>query len=186
MTDRYAAAAGGAVLLWATNALAAGGAPGSRGDLLLVATPPAAATIPLAAAQGGPWSPASAVALGLYTGIGPMAAGYALWTYAASHPAGARLAPLAFATPLLSTLVLVAAGERLSPLGFVGCALIVVCAGGVLLDRNRLAPEQPPARRRAAEALLVERRVDADERDLRGQAGSAERVDATLAARRLG
>jgi len=182
----YAAALGSALAMaWYT--LAAGDAPGSRADLLLIATATgAAATIPLAAAQGGSWSPAGAVALGLYTGAGPMAAGYALWTYAMSHPAGARLAPVAYATPLLSTLVLVAAGERLSPLGFIGCALIVLCAAGVLLDRRGLAPEQAPARRRAAEALLVERRVDADERDLRGKAGSAERVDPPLAARRLG
>ena len=47
-----------------------------------------------------------------------------------------------------------------------------------------LAPEQPTARRRAAEALLVERRVDAHERDLGDEAGGPERVDAALAAAR--
>ena len=182
----YVAALGSALAM-AWYSLAAGSAPGRSADLLLIATATGAvATIPFAVAQAGSWSPVSAVALGLYTGAGPMAAGYALWTYAMSHPAGARLAPVAYATPLLSTLVLVAAGERLSPLGFSGCALIVLCAAGVLLDRRGLAPEQAPARRRAAEALLVERRVDADERDLRGEAGSAERVDPPLAARRLG
>ena len=132
----YVATLGSAsAMAWYT--LAAAQVRGSRSDLLLAATATGAAvTIPLAVAQGAPWSPTSAVALGVYTGLGPMAAGYALWTAAMSHPAGSRLAPVAFATPLLSTLVLVAAGERLSPLGFVGCALIIACAAGVLLDRS--------------------------------------------------
>jgi drug/metabolite transporter (DMT)-like permease len=182
----YAAALGSALAM-AWYSLAAGRAPGRRADLLLVATATGAAvTIALAVAEGDAWSPAGAVALALYAGVGPMAAGYALWTYAMSHPAGARLAPVAYATPLLSTLALVAAGERLSALGFVGCGLIVVCAAGVLLDRRALAPEQPAARGRAAEALLIERRVDTDERDLGGEAGGAECVDPALAARRLG
>jgi drug/metabolite transporter (DMT)-like permease len=181
----YAAALGSALAM-AWYSLAAGSAPGSRADLLLVATAGgAAATIPLAVAQGGSWAPAGAVLLGLYTGVGPMAAGYALWTSAMSHPDGARLAPLAFATPLLSTLVLVVAGQRLSPLGFAGCALIVVCAAGALLDRRGLAPKAT-ARRRAAEALLVERGVDAHQGDLGDEARSSERVDAALAQRRLG
>jgi len=136
----YLAAVGSALAMaWYT--LAAGRAPGSRSDLLLVATSTGAAiTIPLALFQHAAWSPPAAIALGLYTGLGPMAAGYALWTYAMSHPAGARLAPIAYATPLLSTAVLLAGGERLTPLGLVGCALIVVCAAGILLDRS---PNEP-------------------------------------------
>jgi len=98
----------------------------------------AALTIPLALAQGEPWSPGSAVALGVYTGLGPMAAGYALWTYAMSHPSGARLAPLAYGTPLLSTLVLLASGERLATLGLIDCGLIVACGLGVVLDARRV------------------------------------------------
>ena len=106
----YAAALGSALTMtWYT--LAAAGTPGSRADLLLVATGAGAViAIPLALWQGAPWSPPAALALGLYTGLGPMAAGYALWTYAMSHPAGARLAPIAYATPLLSTLVLLTGG----------------------------------------------------------------------------
>lgn len=77
-----------------------------------------------------------ALALGVYTGLGPMAAGYALWTYAMSQPSAARLAPIAYATPLLSTLVLLASGERLGTLGLIGCGLIVACAAGVLADRG--------------------------------------------------
>lgn len=131
----YAAALGSALAM-AWYSLAVGRTPGSRSDLLLVATSAGAAiAVPLALSQGAPWSPAAALTLGLYTGLGPMAAGYALWTYAMSHPAGARLAPIAYATPLLSTLVLLAGGERLSLLGFAGCARIVVCPAGVLLDR---------------------------------------------------
>jgi len=51
-----------------------------------------------------------------------------------AHPLGERLAPLAYATPLLSTGLLLATGHRLSPLGLVGCGLIVVCASGCVLD----------------------------------------------------
>jgi drug/metabolite transporter (DMT)-like permease len=63
-----------------------------------------------------------------------MAVGYGLWTRAMTHPAGARFAPAAYATPLLSSGVLLATGERISALGLLGCALIVVCAAGVILD----------------------------------------------------
>jgi drug/metabolite transporter (DMT)-like permease len=128
----YAAALGSALTMaWYT--LAVGRTAGSRTDLLLVATGAGAVvTIPLALLEGGSWSAPLALALALYTGLGPMAAGYALWTLAMSHPAGPRLAPIAYATPLLSTAVLLASGQRLSTVGLLGCALIVICAAGVL------------------------------------------------------
>jgi len=63
-----------------------------------------------------------------------LAAGYGLWTRAMAHPTGARLALAAYATPLLSTGLLLATGQRLSPLGLLGCVLIVLCAAGVVLD----------------------------------------------------
>ncbi|MBA2241118.1 MAG: hypothetical protein H0W09_07760 [Solirubrobacterales bacterium] len=56
-----------------------------------------------------------------------MAAGFALWTYAMSRPDGSALAPLAYATPLFSTLALLVSAA-LSPLGLFGCALIGICA----------------------------------------------------------
>jgi len=48
----------------------------------------------------GQWWPA------VYIGIGPMAVGYGLWTYAMADRRAERLAPIGYATPLLSTLLL--------------------------------------------------------------------------------
>jgi len=141
----YAAALGSALAMaWYT--LNAGQLTARRTDLLLIATiTGTAVTIPLALMQNAGWSPSTAVALAIYTGLGPMAAGYALWTHAMSHPTGPRLAPIAYATPLLSTLVLLASGERLQPLGLIGCALIITCAAGVLTQR-RPRPSAPRER----------------------------------------
>ncbi len=97
---------------------------------------------PTALAQGDAWSPGWAVALALGTGVAMMAIGYALWTCAMARPAGARLAPAAYATPLLSTVSLLATGQQLSPLGLLGCALIVLCAAGVI--RDALPRRHPP------------------------------------------
>jgi len=132
----YAAALGSALAMaWYT--LTAGQLAARRTDLLLVATTiGAAVTVPLALTQSAGWSPGTAVALGIYTGLGPMAAGYALWTHAMSHPTGPRLAPIAYATPLLSTLVLLVSGESLQPIGLIGSGLIVICAVGVLAQRR--------------------------------------------------
>lgn len=137
----YAAALGSALAMaWYT--LAVGKIAARRTDLLLAATLAGAAiTIPAALAQGAPWSPLPAILLGLYTGLGPMAAGYALWTHAMSHPSGARLAPIAYGTPLLSTLVLLASGERLPALGLLGCALIITCAAGVVIGARGRSPD---------------------------------------------
>jgi hypothetical protein len=57
-----------------------------------------------------------------------------------SSSARSAAGTLAYAAPLLSTAVLLAGGERLTPLGLVGCALIVVCAAGIVLDRP---PNEP-------------------------------------------
>lgn len=138
----YVAALASAITMaWYT--LAVGKSSARRADLLFAATLAGAAlAVPAALAQGAPWSPAPAILLGLYTGLGPMAAGYALWTHAMSHPSGSRLAPIAYGTPLLSTLVLLATGERLSALGLLGCGLIVTCAAGVVIDA-RSRPRGP-------------------------------------------
>lgn len=131
----YAAALGSALTMaWYT--LAVGRLAARRIDLLLIATVLGATiTAPAAIWQGTPWATSSpAIVFGLYTGLGPMAVGYALWTHAMAHPTGARLAPVAYGTPLLSTLVLLAAGAQLPPLALVGCALIVICAAGVVID----------------------------------------------------
>lgn len=72
--------------------------------------------------------------------------GWGLWTFAMAHPAGPRLG---YATPLLSTLILLATGQRLSTIALVGCALIVLCAIGVTMETlrpTRQAPHpSPPA-----------------------------------------
>jgi len=67
-----------------------------------------------------------------------------------AHPTGARLALAAYATPLLSTGLLLATGQRLSPLGLLGCGLIVLCATGVVLDA--LPRRDRRARRASAQA----------------------------------
>jgi len=132
----YAAALGSALAMaWYT--LKVGQLSARRTDLLLVATATGAAVaVPLALAQDAGWSAPTAIALGVYTGLGPMAAGYALWTHAMSRPSAARLAPIAYATPLLSTFALLASGERLGTLGLIGAGLIVACAAGVLAERR--------------------------------------------------
>lgn len=133
----YAAALGSALTMaWYT--LAVGQLAARHIDLLLIATLLGAAVTALATIwQGAPWATSSpAILFGLYTGLGPMAVGYALWTRAMAHPTGARLAPVAYGTPLLSTLVLLAAGEQLPPLALMGCVLIVICAAGVVIDTD--------------------------------------------------
>ncbi len=81
-----------------------------------------------------------------------MAAGYGLWTLAMANPVGPRLAPAAYATPLLSTGLLLATGQRLSPLGLLGCALIVLCAAGVVF---RALPRRDRSPRRTASACAA-------------------------------
>ena len=112
-----------------------------------------------------------ALALGVYTGLGPMAAGYALWTYAMSQPSAARLAPIAYATPLLSTLVLLASGERLGTLGLIGCGLIVACAA----DFARAMPAAEVAA--AAEEVGVDVVVAKDVGDALQRVGEAAGTD---------
>ena len=130
----YAAALGSAVAM-AGYTLTAGRSGARTGDLVLVGTGAGAlATIPAALLEGAAWSPLWAVALALAIGVAMMAVGYGLWTRAMAHPAGARLAPAAYATPLLSSGLLLATGQRISALGLLGCALVVLCAAGVLAD----------------------------------------------------
>jgi len=130
----YVAALGSAFAM-AGYTLAAGRSRARTSDLLIVGSGVGAVgAVPAAVLEGAPWSPVWAMALALGIGVAMLAVGYGLWTSAMAHPAGARLAPAAYATPLLSTAFLLATGQRLAPLGLVGCALIVVCAAGVVLD----------------------------------------------------
>lgn len=88
-----------------------------------------------------------------YIGLGPGAAGYAAWSVGMAR-SGGRLAPLGYATPLLSTIVLLAAGRPVSGIGTViGGTLILICTVGIVVsthaappgsDANRTCP-QPDA-----------------------------------------
>jgi drug/metabolite transporter (DMT)-like permease len=133
----------------------------SAHDLLLAATTAGAVVaFVLAQAQGAPWPGAAAWPAAVYIGLGPMAAGFLLWTTAMSgshdgrcatvttgivriasacsgdHISGTgsrRLAPLGYATPLLSTGLLVAAGEAFTRDTLLGATLVAVCTLGVLV-----------------------------------------------------
>jgi drug/metabolite transporter (DMT)-like permease len=139
----YVAALGSALAM-ASYTLTAGRSGARTTDLLLVGTGAGAlGTIPVALLQSPPWSPLWAVLLSLGIGVAMLAIGYALWTHAMAHPLGERLAPAAYATPLLSTGLLLATGQRLSALGLLGCGLIVLCASGVVLDALNRRPAEP-------------------------------------------
>lgn len=135
-------AAVGSALAMAGYTLTAARVASRPADLVLLGTTiGAAVAIPAALVQGAAWTDDWAIAIGLYIGIGQVAVGWGLWTFAMAQPTGPRLAPLGYATPLLSTLILLATGQRLGTVALVGCGLIVLCAGGVIIDTLR------PARR---------------------------------------
>jgi len=145
----YVAAIGSAVAM-ASYTLTAGRSGAATSDLLLAGTGAGAlGFVPVALAEGAAWSPLWAIGLSVGIGIAMLAVGYGLWTHAMGHSAGARLAPAAYVTPLLSTGLLLATGERLSSIGLIGCALIVLCAAGVVLPTVL----RPDPRRSAAAAL---------------------------------
>ena len=142
----YVAAIGSAVAM-ASYTLTAGKSGAATSDLLLAGTGAGAlGFIPAALAEGAPWSPVWAVGLSVGIGVAMLAGGYGLWTVAMADPAGARLAPAAYLTPLLSTGLLLATGERLSPFALLGCALIILCAAGVALPALRRPDPRPPSR----------------------------------------
>ncbi|MFC5748117.1 EamA family transporter [Actinomadura rugatobispora] len=84
--------------------------------------------------QDAPWPPPDAWPAALYAGVGPMAAGYSLWTYAMSRGGAERLSPIGYATPLLSTALLVLMGRPFGALTAAGAALILVSSTGVLVN----------------------------------------------------
>jgi len=128
----YGAALGSAVCM-AGYTLASARVQAAAADLLipatLVGTLAAAvftASTPLA------WPPASGWLAAAYLGLGPMAAGYGLWTLAMARGGADRLSPIGYVTPLLSTLLLIATGSPATPTTLVGVALILACSIGVL------------------------------------------------------
>ncbi|MBW4718609.1 DMT family transporter [Saccharothrix obliqua] len=132
----YAAALGSAACM-AFFTVAAGRVRASTVDMLVPATATGAVVAGVLLALGdATWPPLPAVALACYVGLGPMAAGYALWTSAMKNGTD-RLALLGFATPLLSTALLVATGAPVTGPLLTGAALVLACGAGVLLDGHR-------------------------------------------------
>lgn len=82
--------------------------------------------------QGGSWPDISHWGVAAYIGIGPMATGYFLWSYAMSSDGAKILAPIGYATPLLSTVLLLASGEDYTQRTLYGIALVLACSIGVL------------------------------------------------------
>ncbi|CAN5879413.1 DMT family transporter [soil metagenome] len=73
----------------------------------------------------------------VYAGVGPMAGGFWLWSVAMSGGGAKRLAPLGYATPLLSTVLLLLFGETFTSTTLFGALLVLVCSIGVLMmDRK--------------------------------------------------
>lgn len=117
-------------------------------DLLVPATAfGALAAVVLIAISQAPLPPLAGVAVAAYLGLGPMAGGYGLWTLAMSDGGSSRLAPLGYATPLLSTVLLLVTGAPASTSTLAGIALVLACSVGVLLVDRYLAPAQPSADR---------------------------------------
>jgi drug/metabolite transporter (DMT)-like permease len=94
--------------------------------------------------QGTPWPAPAAWWTAVYIGVGPMAAGFGLWTLAMSGDGAKRLAPVGYGTPLLSTVLLLLSGESFTPQTLLGAAMVMVCSIGVLAA-DRLTRAKPVA-----------------------------------------
>jgi drug/metabolite transporter (DMT)-like permease len=82
------------------------------------------------------WASVGAWIASAYAGVGPMAGGFLLWRAAMSWDGAQRLAPLGYATPPLSTALLLF-GETLAPGVLLGAALVLACSVGVLVVDRR-------------------------------------------------
>jgi drug/metabolite transporter (DMT)-like permease len=85
------------------------------------------------------WTSASVGAwiASVYAGVGPMVGGFWLWSRAMSGDGAKRLAPLGYATPLASTMLLLLFGETFTSGTLLGALLVLACSIGVLvLDRK--------------------------------------------------
>lgn len=141
----YAAALGSAVCM-AFYTLASSRIRAVATDLLVPATLAgvvAAAALTLATDHS--WPQTSGWIAAAYLGLGPMAGGYGLWTVAMSAGGAERLAPLGYATPLLSTLLLLATGAPATTTTLLGITLVLVCSIGVLAAQRLQPKERNPA-----------------------------------------
>ena len=82
--------------------------------------------------QSGSWPNISNWWVAAYIGVGPMAIGYFLWSYAMSGDGAKIIAPIGYATPLLSTILLLISGEEYTQHTMYGIILILTCSIGVL------------------------------------------------------
>ncbi len=117
-------------------------------DLLIPATlAGVVVAVAITIADPGPWPGLAGWVAAGYIGLGPMAAGYGLWTLAMAHDGAERLSPLGYATPLLSTGLLLATGAPASTRTLTGIGLILACSAGVLaaqcLQGRRQLTEHP-------------------------------------------
>ena len=113
-------------------------------DLLLPATlTGAAGAAVLVVITAAPAPSLGGIAAAAYIGVGPMAAGYGLWTRAMTGDGAARLAPLGYTTPMLSTVLLLATGAPAAATTLVGIAVVLASSLGVLGAGRRAAPAEP-------------------------------------------
>ncbi|GAA1388310.1 DMT family transporter [Pseudonocardia kongjuensis] len=138
----YVAALGSAVCMTAYT-LGSGRVSVPVADLLLPATIVGViGAAMLVAISGAPSPPLVGMAAAAYIGLGPMAAGYGLWTVAMSHGGARTLSPLGYATPLLSTTLLIVTGASATPATLLGIGLILASSTGVLLTQHRRSPTE--------------------------------------------
>lgn len=141
----YLAALGSAACM-AIYTLGAGCITTSATGLLIPATlvgTGGAAVLTVLGASPAPG--AAGVLAAVYIGLGPMAAGYALWTRAMARGGAERPSPLGYATPLLSTVLLLATGAPATAAILTGACLVLVCSLGVLAHA-RYASRRPGPR----------------------------------------
>lgn len=142
----YVAALGSAVCM-AIYTLGASRRPetGSSSVLIPATLAGVAAAIVVAALDDGPAPTVTGVLAAACLGLGPMAAGYLLWTRAMSGGGAERLSPLGYATPLLSTVLLLATGASSDRTTFVGIGLVLGCSLCVLAYDGYARRERLPA-----------------------------------------
>lgn len=111
--------------------------PKANGDaFLLAAIVGAVLTATVAIAGDTPWPSARYLLAGVYIGIGPLAIGYTLWTRAMTRGEAARIANIGYLTPLLSTALLLVAGEAFTAHSLLGAVLVIGASTGVLIYRD--------------------------------------------------
>ena len=82
--------------------------------------------------QSSCWPEINYWGIAAYIGVGPMATGFFLWSYAMSGDGAKIIAPIGYATPLLSTVLLLISGEDYTQRTMYGILLILSCSIGVL------------------------------------------------------